>query len=39
MGYDRDFVMFDGSYLKILQKGMNKSLDEAMKRMRTIGVM
>jgi hypothetical protein len=30
--------MFDGSYLKILQQGMNKSLDESMKRMRTIGV-
>ena len=38
MGRDADFVMFDGSYLKILQQGMNKSLDESMKRMRTIGV-
>ena len=38
MGREADFVMFDGSYLKILQQGMNKSLDESMKRMRTIGV-
>lgn len=38
MGRDADFVMFDGSYLKILKKSMNKSLDESMKRMREIGV-
>jgi len=36
MGYEQDFVMFDKSYQLIIQKAMNKSIEEAQNYKRKI---
>jgi hypothetical protein len=36
MGYEQDFVMFDNSYQLIIQKAMNKSIEEAQNYKRKI---
>ena len=38
MGRDRDFVMFDGSYLNLINKAITISLNQSMNQMRKIGI-